>query len=420
MPELVRSSEGYLWQESCSEEVGRLAQGFKQAIGTNTIHFIGHNQIPPGRKATYLRNVVADRPMKAQPRRVCWTVGGNRIDYPGDVSTKTSGLTTAKLLFNSVLSTPGARFMTMDIKDFYLNTPMARYEYMMIPVSLIPPDVFAAYKLAPLVHNRHVYVEIRKGMYGLPQAGRLANDALVPYLATHGYHQMEHTHGLFKHETRPVMFALVIDDFGVQYVGQENAQHLADVISAKYKMTTDWRGELYCGITLTWDYDNHTVDLSMPGYIAKALKRFDIVTPSRPQHAPSAWIEPVYGSHTQLTPPADASTPLDPLGITRLQEIVGVLLFYARAIDSTMLVALGSLAAAQSQGTEATAKAAIHLLNYAATHPDATIRYHASAMFLHIHSDASYLSESKARSRAGGLHFLSDKPNPDPNAPPPN
>jgi hypothetical protein len=181
-PELLRSSDSLLWEESCAEEAGRLAQGYKQAKGTNTIHFICHDQLPKGRRAIYLRNMVADRPQKEQPCRVRWTVGGNLINYPGNVSTKTAGLTTAKLLFNSVLSTPDTRFMTMDIKDFYLNTPMDRYKYMMIPVSLIPKAIFDQYKLGPLVHNGHVYVEIRKGMYGLPQAGKIANDALVPYL----------------------------------------------------------------------------------------------------------------------------------------------------------------------------------------------------------------------------------------------
>jgi hypothetical protein len=144
--------------------------------------------------------------------------------------------------------------MTMDIKDFYLNTPMNRYKYMMIPVSLIPKTIFDQYKLGPLAQNGHVYVEIRKGMYGLPQAGKIANDALVPYLALHGYHQCTHTPGLFKHSICPVIFSLVVDNFGVQYVGLENAQHLANIIATKYKMTTDWTGNLYVGITLHWDY----------------------------------------------------------------------------------------------------------------------------------------------------------------------
>jgi hypothetical protein len=102
-----------------------------------------------------------------------------------------------------------------------------------------------------------------------------------------------------------------------------------------------------------------------------------------------------------------------------------VLLFYTRAIDSTMLVTLGTLASAQSQGTEATAKACTHLLNYCATHPNAVIRYTASGMILHLHSaDAAYLSEAKARSQAGGIFFLSSplaNPTctPEPNDPPP-
>ena len=85
--------------------------------------FIKHSDIPKGRKPTYLRVVAAYRPEKDNPHRVRWTVGGDRVDYPGDVSTKTAALTTAKLLFNSVISTTCGRFMVGDLKDFYLGTP---------------------------------------------------------------------------------------------------------------------------------------------------------------------------------------------------------------------------------------------------------------------------------------------------------
>jgi len=100
------------------------------------------------------------------------------------------------------------------------------------------------------------------------------------------------------------------------------------------------------------------------------------------------------------------------------QQVAGKFLFYTRAVDPTMLHALNSLTAAQSTGTQRIVTALVHLLNYCATHPDAKIRYHASGMILHIHSDASYLSESQARNRAGGHHYLSNPPSPKP--PPPN
>ena len=144
--------------------------------GTNTMFFIPITAIPKHKKATYLRIVAAYRPEKANPHRVRFTVGGDHIDYQGNVSTKTANLTTVKTLLNSVISTPDARFMTADLKDFYLNTLLNTYEYMRIPVSVIPDSIMTEYKLAHLVHRDHVYVEIRKGMYGLPQARKIAND----------------------------------------------------------------------------------------------------------------------------------------------------------------------------------------------------------------------------------------------------
>ena len=78
---------------------------------------------------------------------------------------------------------------------------------------------------------------------------------------------MTHTSGLFTHETRPITFCLV-DDFGVKYVGKEHAEHLAKTLEKLYTITTDWKGELYCGLTLKWDYVNCTVDVSMPGYVS--------------------------------------------------------------------------------------------------------------------------------------------------------
>jgi hypothetical protein len=81
--------------------------------------------VPADRKVTYGRIVATIRPQKSETHRVRLTVGGNLIDYPGNVSTPTADMTTAKILFNSVISTPDARFMCTDVKDFYLNTPMA-------------------------------------------------------------------------------------------------------------------------------------------------------------------------------------------------------------------------------------------------------------------------------------------------------
>eukprot|EP00957_Ditylum_brightwellii_P167199 12728086-Ditylum_brightwellii.AAC.1 len=100
-----------------------------------------------------------------------------------------------------------------------------------------------------------------------------------------------------------------------------------------------------------------------------------------------------------MTP--DTSDPLDKLGIKRIQAIIWTLLYYVRQVDPTMLGAIGTIAAAQSKGIEATAKAVEHLLDYCASHPNVTIRYIPSNMLLKVHSNASYLLVPEAQSRAG-------------------
>jgi hypothetical protein len=356
--------------------------------------------------------VAAYKPHKADPYRVRLTAGGDRIDYPGNVSTPTVDMTTVKCHLNSVVSTPDAKYMTIDISDFYLNTPMDRYEYMRIPIALIPQAIIDQYKLEDIVSNGFVMVEIRKGVYGLPQAGFLAHDQLIVFLADGGYFPAAHTPGLFLHKTKPISFTLCVDDFGVKYTKREHVEELITLLQNKYKITIDWTGDLYLGLTLTWDYEARTVDLSMPGYIAKALARFQHPQPTRAQHSPHAWTAPHYGAATQYADEPDTSPLLDPAGKTFLQQVIGTLLYYARAVDNTMLVALGTLSSAQSTGTEATMEAVTQLLNYCATHPDAAIRYSASEMILHVHSDASYLSSSNARSRVGGFFFLSSDTGP--------
>ncbi len=141
----------------------------------------------------------------------------------------------------------------------------------------------------------------------------------------------------------------------------------------------------------------------MPRYIAKALQHFQHPAPNCLQHTPHAWLPLQYGAQTQFTNPIDTTPPMDKPQTKCLQQIISVLLYYACALDLTMLIALGSLAVAQTEGTQATMEACTQLLNYAATHPDdAVLQYTTSNMILHIHSDASYLSEIKARSCAGG------------------
>ena len=116
---------------------------------------------------TYAKFVCELKPNKAEVHRTRLTVGGDKVHYPGDVGTPTADLTLVKMHLNSIISTRGARYMTLDVKNFYLNTPMERYEYVRIKIDDIPQEIIVEYNLRDKVTpDGYVYVEVRKGMYG--------------------------------------------------------------------------------------------------------------------------------------------------------------------------------------------------------------------------------------------------------------
>ena len=227
--------------------------------------------------------------------------------------------------------------------------------------------------------------------------GILANKLLRKRLAPKGYYECKQTpglwHSLWRHVTRPISFTLVVDDFGVNYTNKADVDHLIKCLKENYDLTQDWDGELYCGIKLKWNYDERTLDISMPGYIVKQLQKYKHDTPTRPQHCP-------YSSQP------------NPDEIKHIQRVIGSILYYARAVDLTVLMALSTIASKQTHGMENTMRKTKQLLDYLATHLEATVRFHASDMVLNIHSDASYLLEANAHSRACGHFFMEWKADP--------
>jgi hypothetical protein len=137
-------------------------------------------------------------------------------------------------------------------------------------------------------------------------------------------------------------------------------------------------------MTLKWDYKHRACDISMPSYVSNMLSKFQHDAPKHPQH-----------THHGMSRLSTAPKPNMPRRMKRHRL--------------TTLMPLNDIATEQTKATKKTQAATNQMLDYSATHPDATIRYHASDMILHIHSDASYLSVSNARSRLGGLFFLGKK-----------
>ncbi len=409
----LKGPDKVLWAKAHGEEIVRL-------IESKTGRFIHRHEMPADRQAAYYNpqckiKIKLDGSIQ---RRIRGTIGGDKVHYPGVTAAFVAHLETIRLQINAAVS-EDAELCTADISDFYLGTPLDRKEYMSISLKHIPLDIQERYNIIGMVHNGYILMEISKGIYGLPQAGRLSQDRLVKHLASHGYIQCVNTPCLFKHKTNGVVFTLVVDDFLIKYKGRVNVDHLLNSLKELYKITTDFsRDKLkYVGITLHHNRTKRHIDLSIPGYVTKALKRFHR-TDLKGADSPIIYVPPNYGKHQQEAPIEEPSIPLSAVEIQELQEIVGVFLFYARAVDPTMLTAINKIASRQSKATSLIRKEVDRFLQYASKYPDATMRVHASNMKLVGHSDGSYLSESEARSRAGGILFLGDcDDNEAPNAP---
>jgi hypothetical protein len=192
-------------------------------------------------------------PHKKEKERVRLTMGGDRLDYSSDVETSTADIQAFKILINSTLSTVDAATTRMDIKNYYLGTPLPRFEYMKMLLSFLPEEIVDKYNLSALAIDGWVHIEIRKGMYGLKQAGLLANQLFQTRLAAFGYYPARHTPGLWLQKTQPIAFSLIVDDFAIKYLGKQHADHLRNVLLRTYELTNDWAEKVYSGMSLKWD-----------------------------------------------------------------------------------------------------------------------------------------------------------------------
>eukprot|EP00536_Pseudo-nitzschia_multiseries_P018927 jgi/Psemu1/58057/gm1.58057_g len=339
-----------LWLKSGEDEFGRLFQGFQQnnIEGMDVLDWIRRTDVPIHKRVTYPRYTLPIRPEKADPYRTRITAGGDQLEYHGNVSTRTASMETIKTHWNSVVSSPGAKYCTGDISNMYLCFTLDEPEYIKFRWDMIPPRVRIAYQLEGL----------KQGEY----SGKIAHDDLVDHLQKYGYKKAPHTEGLFLHDERDINFTLVVDDFGIKYTRQEDVDHLVAAVGAKYTFKVDWSGKQYVGVHLRWDYDKREVRLSMNGYVEQALKEFEHVQLTHTFAGPSRADVPAYGKKIQYAKLEDVTT-LSDEEIKFIQQVTGKFLFYARAVDNTMLHALNDIASAKNNKT--TLAATKYFLNYA-------------------------------------------------------
>ena len=220
-------------------------QGWKDVKGMNTLFAIHRHNVPTNKTISHIRMVAAFHTQKPDTHRIHITIRGNKISVKYHIRTPTADLSTAKIIINSTLSTRGARWAGFDLVNMYLNTNLKDYESLRVHTYQIPEEFIQEYNLQQFVTpNGWVFFKIRKGVYGLPQSGVRAHTKLTSVLAPHGYAPTKNTPGLWTHSTRTIAFALVVDNFGVNYIGEEHAKHLLDILLKNDEgVHEDWGGK---------------------------------------------------------------------------------------------------------------------------------------------------------------------------------
>jgi hypothetical protein len=387
------------WTQADCEEMERL---FK----SGTLRPILFQDIPDDKQATYV-NPVCNEKLKdngSLKLRTRATIGGDKIDYPYTTTAITAELEAIKILINAMIS-DNAAFSTVDLEDFYLGTTLPHPEYIRIPLTFIPKAVMEFYLLQRYLHKGALYCVVLKTHYGLPQAGALSQKRLFDHLERNGYHQLFHAPALFRNREGTIRFALVVDDFAVVWASQIAMAHFLRTLRRLYTVKVDYDGSKYLGMNINVNRIERHVTLTMPGYINKLLKR---VRPAgiKGAHTPSIYCQPEYKTAKVQTATVDMSPLATHAQAHELQVVVGTLLYYARAVDPSILTMVHTLGSVQARPTINDMRKMERLLQYVSVHQNHGVRFHASSMQLQIQSDASYLCRPNARSVLGGLHYL--------------
>ena len=417
---VLRNTDKEYWEEAQVEEFSRL-------LDSGTIKHVKKDSIPrEHRKNISYYNERAREKSKVidgqeyVEYRVRGTFGGDHRKYPGAVSSNTAEYPVVKMLLNSVVSDvkhrdKNTRFATLDLVDFYIGTELENHDdpdYFKIKSSKVPNGICQKYNIT-CDSDDYIYFRLDKCLYGHAVAGRLSNKELVKLLKIAGYHESDLVPCLFKHESRKIVFSLIVDDLGVKYVNNEDIQHLIDAISPRWKVKYNPTGDKYIGMNLKWSYDpeNPSVEISNGETVPKSLARFDKDNSIKRRKTPSKYVPPVYGSN-------DIDTEIESIAkhVPEMKNFVqstnGTYLFYGRIIDYSILEQTNTIGQSQGNPTTDTIDQVNHLIGYVKEYPDTKLIIKGNDMQLRVMYDASFMTAHARKSKGGAVYYLANTNDP--------
>ena len=399
---------GSIWEKSSSNELERF-------LDMKCMHPIYARNLPANYQGlcTYYNPKTKEKEKEGEEpdgiqRRVRGAMGGDRIKSSGFNSCPVAEIDVVKTMLNvfisEAVSKPHTRLWTADISNFYLHTPLPTPVYMRVPIKHMSSDLLDKYDLRNHIEKDYIWFCVTKAIFGHPDAGLLSKRRIDAHMLKWGYSEDPLVACLYTHISNGTQFSLVVDDFLIKTESDAAVKHFKDCMAdGGYPMVFNENPKQikYIGITIDIDILNSKISLSMPGYIEKMQARW----PHRghvPVSTPMPYSTPIYGKSMQPPTPIDLSSPLSSEAAHEHQQIIGAIQYIARIVDLEALPAVCDLASEQSFKLSSLTSKVDQLLAYMFANPSPVLVYYASDMVLQGYSDGSYLSVSKARSRAGG------------------
>lgn len=396
------------WHDSMDREIAKLYTTF------NGIKVITASEVPPNKRSCPFLNPVTRE--KRDPvtnalidrrTRLTWGIQP-RPDDPHLNSSSVISSQAVKIMLNAAVSENHAILSSIDLNYFYYQSKIPT-DYCRLLVRYIPP---ASRQLLGIPHLRDtdtVYLAVTIAIPGRPDAGKIAQQALLSHLQQAGYTPATHTDCLFTNPTNSVQFVTHVDDFLIKSDGRtDDVQHLVNHLSTKYTLNFNRTATSYLGAKISLSRNSnphlHSVTVSMPHYVQAGLDVLSF-TPTYHPNSPEQYQAPTY-SNADTIEVTDDSPPASPAQQSFLRKAVGIFRYYVDAVDFVLIKPMALLAKEQSKPTQATMERLDRFLNYIAQNQQAVLSYRPSNMQLVIHSDASHHGEPAAQSRAGGYFVL--------------
>jgi len=368
------------------------------------------------------RNVVKGLENKeGKPRRVRAAYNGSkrRDEVREEQYSNFSSDHLAKKIFCAALAsrsqTMGARMDTLDLESFYLHerNKLPRTDYMFYDTTFFPEEVRK--RFSDYIRDDRILLSCTQAIYGMYDAGTIAGTVLADTLTSNGYREVDSTN-LWVSEVpgeEGFLFNTNVDDFAILHVPETKARERLEKVlndaGYKFVLATSYTTERFqkfhfCGLDIEHDTQNHIVTLYLNGWVRKILAKYnmeDCIT----ETAPYKYARPVY-TGKQAPVSEDDSKPLSPQLMTELRSKIGALNWGAACVNYDTALAVSKVGSKQANPTKALLREVNHILRYLAGHPNTVLQFHPNDMTLHTVSDASFCSETKGRSRAGGVLYL--------------